>query len=335
LASLQQCEGFATRVVICVTTFQRPEMLRQLLVGISQLRFGKIPCPDIRVVVVDNDSAASAGQISNSAVLPWPIQYVTECRRGISYARNRAIREAVDADFIAFLDDDECPTPDWLDELLSTQARFHADVVCGSVRPNFLSEVRAWAKDGGFFDRKIVESGQPLETCTTGNVLISTNVFSVVPGFDERFALTGAEDTHFFLRVRRAGFNMVSSAEAIAYEDVSASRANLPWILRRAYSTGNGWARCEAAVDRRTSTRIIRVGKGIVRITQGALSIFLFPFFGMGALAKALRSVCLGAGMLTASVGWEFQAYGRSEQSQADEHFARPVVLQSQSSQSK
>jgi GT2 family glycosyltransferase len=303
--------------------------------GISELKFGKIPEPDIQLVLVDNDWAASAEQICNAVLVPLPIRYVIERRRGISYARNRAIQEATGADFIAFLDDDECPTPFWLDELLSTQARFHADVVCGPVVPHFACGVPSWAKDGGFFDRKIVQSGQPLETCTTGNVLISVKVLSVVSGFDERFALTGAEDTHFFLRVRRAGFKMVSSAEAIAYEDISARRANLPWILRRAYSTGNAWARCEASVDRRVSTQIIRIGKGIGRIVHGALSIFFVPIFGMVALARSLRSICLGAGMLTASVGWEFQAYGQSDSKPPAEPLAGSAILQGQGSQSK
>lgn len=329
MAGLQRSNPSAPRVAICLTTFERPGMLRQLLTGISKLEFAKTLRPDIFLVVVDNDSAASAEPICDAVQVPWPVQYVIERQRGISYARNRAIREAVGADFIAFLDDDESPTPDWLDKLLSTQARFHADVVCGPVLPNFASDVPRWVKAGGFFDRKIVGSGQPLETCTTGNVLISTKVFSAVPGFDERFALTGAEDTHFFLRVRRGGFRMVSSADAIAYEHVSASRANLPWILRRAYSTGNAWARCEADVDRTVLTRIIRVGKGIGRIIQGTLSIFLFPFFGMVALARSLRSVFLGAGMLTASVGCDFHAYGQPEKTHPDEQLARRIVLQS------
>ena len=102
-------------MAICITTFRRRELLRELLDGISRLSFVRMPRPDILVVIVDNDAARGAADICDSIALPWPAKYVVEPRRGIAQARNRAIREAEDPDFLAFLDDDEAPTPQWLD----------------------------------------------------------------------------------------------------------------------------------------------------------------------------------------------------------------------------
>jgi hypothetical protein len=51
------------RVGICITTFKRRDLLRQLLAGLSRLSFDRMPTPDILVVVVDNDPRRSAADI--------------------------------------------------------------------------------------------------------------------------------------------------------------------------------------------------------------------------------------------------------------------------------
>jgi glycosyltransferase involved in cell wall biosynthesis len=54
-----------------------------------------------------------------NAELPWPVRYEIEPRRGIPFARNRAVACVVDeADFVAFIDDYEEPMPSWLEASL-------------------------------------------------------------------------------------------------------------------------------------------------------------------------------------------------------------------------
>lgn len=297
------------RVGICIATFRRRELLRQLLAGVSRLKFEKMPLPEILVIVVDNDMQKTAEEICNKAKLPWPLKYVVEPRRGIAQARNRAILEADNPDYIVFVDDDEVPTPMWLDELLWTAACFKGDIVCGPVLPRFASGVPEWVKTSEFFTRNGFATGHPIETCGTGNVLISRKVIQTLCAFDEKFALSGAEDTHFFLRARRAGYGIVCSGAGLVYEEVPASRASLRGILRRAYQSGNSWVLCESTMDRRSSTRIIRAAKAIAHILQGAGSACFSPVFGKAALAKSLRNMFLGAGMLAALAGRNFQGY--------------------------
>jgi succinoglycan biosynthesis protein ExoM len=297
------------RVGICITTYKRRDLLRQLLTGVAALTFYRVPQPEITAVVVDNDTSRSAEETCSAADLPWRLHYVVEHRRGIAQARNRAIREAGDVDFIAFIDDDEIPTPAWLDQLLWTQNRFDADVVCGPVLPSFAADVPDWVKAGGFFDRQIHDSGSSPDVCRSGNVLIHRKVFDGVEAFDERFGLTGGEDTQFFLRVRRAGYTIVSSAEAIVHETVSVSRANLKAVLRRGYQSGNSWVLSESSLDRRLGTRVVRAAKACGWIAVGSASACISPLFGMPAFAKSLQNIWLGAGMLAALVGRSYQAY--------------------------
>ena len=81
-------------VAICVATYARCEGLRQLLESLAALQLDE-PAPALRVVVVDNDAAASArAAVEGLKGFPWPCEYVVEPQRGISAARNAAVRAA-------------------------------------------------------------------------------------------------------------------------------------------------------------------------------------------------------------------------------------------------
>jgi glycosyltransferase involved in cell wall biosynthesis len=285
-------------------------MLRDLLAGIARLTFHKVQPPDIRIVVVDNDDFASAHEVCTTASLPWPLKYVVESKRGISYARNRAVAEAGLVDFIAFIDDDEIPSGQWMDELLSARATFNADVVAGPVMPRYEPEVSSWIKNGGFFEPQSSATGASCKSCATNNVLIAVRVFTSVPRFDDAFALSGAEDTNFFLRVRHAGYQIAWSQEAIVFESVSRNRGTVTWILRREFQTGNGWVFCESDVDGRLRSTVIRFFKACGHIAIGAAAaVWHATILDKAAIVRALRQASLGAGMLTALTGYRFLAY--------------------------
>jgi glycosyltransferase involved in cell wall biosynthesis len=297
------------RVAICIPTFKRTKLLPELFSSVCKLTFQKVPAPEIQLIVADNDACGTAADVCGSIPNRWPVKYVIEPRRGISHTRNRAIGEATEVDFIAFIDDDEIPEPAWLDELLWTQGQTGADVVAGPVVPSFTADVPEWIKIGKVFDRPGHASGHALDFCATNNVLIRRAVFDRIPAFDERFGLTGGEDTHFFLRVHRAGFKIVWSVDAVVHETVSRNRANLGWLLRRAYRSGNAWVLVESSLDKRVSTRFVRVVKALGRILQGGLRAPVSLFLGKAAVTGALRSICLGAGMLTGLADWGYQEY--------------------------
>ncbi len=297
------------RVAICIGTFRRRQLLRTLLNGMSELTFTKTLKPDLIVVVVDNDECRTAEGVCMEVALPWPIKYIVEQQRGISFVRNRAIAEAGDVDFVATIDDDEVPAPEWLDELLWTQAQFSADIVNGPVKPRFDAGVAGWVKQGGFFDELDYSTGTTRNFCNTGNCLIRSAVFSDVPLFDDRFALTGGEDTHFFLRARQAGYKIVWSREAVVYEEISMTRANAPWILRRQYQTGSALTFCELSLDKRVQTRLMRFAKASCFIAMSTAWTLTSVFRGKAAVVRSLRPVYRGLGMLTALAGARYFAY--------------------------
>jgi len=308
------------RVAICISTFRRQKLLRELLRGIAKVNFRKVSAPQLEIVVVDTpDNSGSARQVCDAASVPWPIKYVVEPRRGLTYARNRAVDEAGAVDFVAFIDDDEVPSVAWLDELLWAQAEFAADVVSGPVVARYAPEVSGWIKAGGFFDSQPQTTGTRCKTCATHNVLVGTHVFRSVPRFDDSFALSGAEDTDFFLRAAQAGFKMVWSQEAVVFEYTSAKRGTIAWILRREYQTGNGWVFCEACADNCLRTWVVRFLKAWGHIVIGSTNaIWRSATLDRAAVIRSLQRASLGVGMLAALVGHKFLAYQHVGMEQGD-----------------
>jgi succinoglycan biosynthesis protein ExoM len=299
------------RVAVCICTFRRQKLLRETLRGIGKLAFCKVPVPQLEIIVVDTpDESGSAREICETTSVPWPIRYVVEPKRGLTYARNRAIAEAGSVDFVALIDDDEVPSVQWLDEHLSAQAKFEADVVSGPALPKYGSEVANWVKSGGFFERQVQATGTLRRSCPTNNVLVGTQVFERVPRFDDTFALSGAEDIDFFLRVSKAGHRIVWSQEAVVFESVSAKRGTVAWILRREYQTGNGCIFAEAALDNSLRSWMLRFARASGHIVIGSASAILQSVvLNKTGVVRNLRRVTLGTGMLAALFGHRFLAY--------------------------
>lgn len=304
-------------VAVCIVTFGRPDGLRRLLTGLNDLTFRGDPAPEIRIVVVDNDPQRVGAAVCQdlAQTLRWPIKIVAEPRRGIPYARNTALRNVDgDVDYIAFIDDDEVPDPEWLDELLRVQRQYDADVVAGVVLPYFTSEVPSWIVKGGFFDRRRYPTGTRRPYAATNNVIARSRVIKDIgPTFSERMALTGGSDTHYFKRVARAGYSIVWADSAVVYEWIPASRANVRWLLQRAFRKGNCLSVCDRELGEAWPRRTLRFCEGLGRIIYGLIS------FGLcvvpdGALIriralKSLSQIWRGVGTLAGFLGYGYEEY--------------------------
>ncbi|MCA1706726.1 MAG: glycosyltransferase, partial [Actinobacteria bacterium] len=132
-------------------TYRRIPQLAALLRALGNLRFSRISPPAVRVVVVDNSPEGDARK-TVSAAGPDRVLYVHLGAGNIAAGRNAVLDHARGADFLAFLDDDELPERDWLEELMIVQSATGADIVVGPVRPRLPEPVPDWFRDGNFFD---------------------------------------------------------------------------------------------------------------------------------------------------------------------------------------
>src|SRR6185312_6094783 len=180
-------------ICVCICTFRREAMLKRLLTDLAAQQTGDLFT--YSVVVADNDEGRSAAPIAAMAAAAAPHVAVTYCvqpRRNIALTRNTAIAHAT-GDFIAFIDDDEWPTPRWLLTLFTVCRDYGVDGVLGPVKPHFAEQPPAWIATGKFYDRPSYPTGLVIDwrKGRTGNVLLARRVFEGEPQpFREEF-LTG------------------------------------------------------------------------------------------------------------------------------------------------
>lgn len=300
------------RVVVCVATYRRPAGLQRLLGALDAQVFSDPP-PQLRVIVIDNDAEGSARQVCDAAAgwLSLPLTYAIEKRRGISQARNAALVTAFPtAEFAAFIDDDEVPERDWLDQLLRAQRRQGADAVTGPCLPRFSTTPPDWLVAGGFFERPQHNDGAGLSHCYTHNALVRCAALEALDAlFDERLALTGGEDVELFERLAAAGYAIVWAAGAVVHDCIPPERATASWVLRRAFRTGSSSANIARLRGLGLPATVRLLAHGSYCVARGGLELLAAPLRGRTAALSALRLVCWGAGRLWGACGGRFEAY--------------------------
>lgn len=252
----------------------------------------------------------------------WPLTYVYEPQRGISFARNAALNHLPSGcDLVAMLDDDEVPAPDWLDQLLLAQAVTGADVVQGKVVPVFEPETPCWITSGGFFGRPRRSHSLDLATVTdlqegtcagTNNVLVRTAAIEELNlSFDPDFALSGGEDTVFFRKLADNGKRIVSAANAQVYEYIPPERANFRYMMVERFRIGNTNVYVErqrreaAAMRNPLRSGVNHVACGLRRLLKTLIGSKKEKVrFALGAF-----QIAHGLGMITGALGYRHQHY--------------------------
>jgi glycosyltransferase involved in cell wall biosynthesis len=270
------------------------------------------------IVVVDNDRSRSAHDAVTHAQNKYrnlEINYAVEPRQGIAYARNLAVALARGS-LMAFIDDDEYATPDWLNTLACTLIETKADAVLGPVVPHFPQNSKRWVMRSGIFERPSIESGTSLRSseCRTGNALIAgawLRCHRPEP-FDVRLSRSGGEDTDFFDRISRAGAKFVWSAAAIVFEEVPINRQSLAYIILRKFRASAVFWQLRAE----GLPRIKRIGLVVVGITAGiaflVTGLITLPFrFEVGV--KLLAKCASGLGRIGLLHDFDIVTYGQSD----------------------
>lgn len=299
-------------MAICALTFRRPDGLRRLLRGLDRQQFCD-SAPDVTVIIVDNDPDRSAEAVCNAerSSFRWRLNYVNQPKRGIAPSRNAALRNIDDgADFGCFIDDDEVPEPGWLAELLRVQSEYDADVVSGPVVPHFPDPVEGWIVEGGFLNQQRYATGERTIYAYTNNVMFRWDkVRAAGFTFDERLALIGGEDWHFFKRLRLAGHSLVWADDAVVREWIPSSRANRKWIVQRMFRAGNCSPFVELAIARTWFTRALLAAKGFTWVGIGLLKLPWGLLTGTANRVRAIRELAYGAGMLWGLLGVPYEEY--------------------------
>jgi succinoglycan biosynthesis protein ExoM len=245
-ADLQDMREAGVRIDICVCTYRRPA-LEDTLHSIGMLNV-----PDgatVRIIVADNDAVPSARDLVYrlASLLPFNVSYVHCPASNISLARNACL-DAATGDLLAFVDDDETVSPDWLIELLRAAGETGADAVLGPVRAIYGEDAPRWMKRGDFHSTMPVWVGGEIRTGYTCNVLLHRSSPRLA-GYRFNLALgrCGGEDTEYFARLHEAGGIIAFAPRAVVYEPVPPDRANFAWLAKRRFRMGQTHGRLLAS----------------------------------------------------------------------------------------
>jgi succinoglycan biosynthesis protein ExoM len=299
-------------VTVCIPSFRRPKGLAKLLEALARLQ----TAASVAIVVADNDpekhEAFDLCEKLRSGGYRWPLDCAIVEARGIAQARNALVERALarDGAFIAMLDDDEWPSPQWLDEFRRVQKESGADALHGGV-------IRDYERDPGAAIVHCNGMGDWRETSgpiamieSTSNVLIRRAALEEMPKpwFDPGFALTGGEDRDFFTRLKARGAKFAWADEALIHAPVPPSRATLGWALKRAYRVGNSDMRVFLKYRPDMADRMREFAK-----IAGVLALSPLMIVAAAPVAshrgRALAQLCRAAGKTAALFGSHYNEY--------------------------
>lgn len=207
---------------------------------------------NVELIIVDNNSPDHTPQVVESfrPACPSRLRYVCETNVGLSYARNRGIKEA-SGNIVAFVDDDVLFDKSWLNELLKA-FNDHQEISCagGNSIPKFAADQPGWlTKDvfsvfgstgSGDHDKLMIFPEHPFGL----NMAFRKDVFAQVGDFNIKFGqnkkkfLIYNDERELFYRISRGGLKVFYASKAILYHRIPKDRATKNYLLKRYYWQG-------------------------------------------------------------------------------------------------
>jgi succinoglycan biosynthesis protein ExoM len=130
--------------------------------------------------------------------------------------------------------------------------------------------------------------------------------------FDPALGLTGGEDGDLLSRLVQQGARIIWCDEAVVHEPVESGRLSLRWLLRRALSGGQDFAR-HALAGRygamSTPARLQFFARALAQaLIAAGLALMTWPF-GRHHGARWLTTLAANVGKLSALWGWRYREY--------------------------
>ena len=252
---------------IVIPAYRRPDRLRSCLEGFSRLNY---PRHRFEIIVVDDGSPDRPEAVISQWRDHLDLRLVCQANAGPAAARNRGAQRARFT-WIAFIDDDCVPHPDWLDSLRTAFDAAPDHLIGGhtinALPQNPFSSASQQLVDYlcGYFNGL---DGRT-RLFTSNNMAVRADHFHAAGGFDTRFPRAAGEDREFCDRWIAQGRGTTPAREAIV---MHAHSLTLRTFWRQHVNYGRG-----AASFRRA--RATRRGEAVrVEPMSFYVGLLKFPF---------------------------------------------------------
>ena len=266
------------RLSLIVATYNRSASLIRALESVAQQN---APASEWECVVINNNSTDDTQERFAEFAAAHPdlnMRMVTELRQGLSFARNRGIRES-EAEYIAIIDDDERISPDFITSYISLFDSTPDAVAAGgpivaeypSGRPRWMSHFteRPVANTMYFGDkvREFPEGRIP----GGGNMAIRRSAVRRYGVFDTSLgyvgeSLVGGEESDLFERLRIAEAKYYYVPTAVMYHIIPPEKLTANYLSRLSYNIGVSQLRRALYYRRRARVRIKEIFKWVVTL---------------------------------------------------------------------
>ena len=204
-------------------------MLRRCLKELQIAAVAVNKVSEIRILVVDNSASGDMLEVVQTTKLEGlpNIVYFHESIPGLANARNAALSLRKVGESLIFVDDDEWPDTEWLEQLLSLSIARPKDIIGGDV-------IKVFSKGNDPFpDGFNQHNSDHPEVWGFGNVLLPSALLDDnLIKFDERYNHSGGEDTDFCHSARELGYTISRASKAICYEEWEPARTTRRAVLK-------------------------------------------------------------------------------------------------------
>lgn len=270
------------RLSIVIATYNRSAMLMQTLQSVIEQT---LPREEWECVVVNNNSTDSTTADFEAFAARYPdynLRMVLETNQGLSYARNRGIRES-EGEYIAIVDDDERIAPEFVASYVALFDDVPDAVAAGGPivaeyptgRPRWMS---------AFTERPIANTmyfGEEVREFPRGRVPGGGNmalrrsavrrygVFDTSLGYVGE-SLVGGEESDLFERLQIAEAKYYYVPKAVMYHIIPKEKLTTEYLRRLSYNVGVSQLRRARYYHRKGRVRLNECGKWLATLVLAA-----------------------------------------------------------------
>ena len=273
---------FMVRLSLIIATYNRSAYLMQTLQSVVKQN---APCEEWECVVVNNNSSDDTEERFAEFAAAHPefnLRMVFEPNQGLSFARNRGIRESV-GEYIAIIDDDEHIAKSFIGAYISLFDSIPDAVAAGGPivaeypdgRPLWMSHyTERMIANAMFWGHKVREFPDG-RIPGGGNMAIRRSAIKRYGVFDTSLGRTGklllgGEESDFFERLRIAEAKYYYAPEAIMYHVIPAEKLTLDYFVKLSYNVGVSKLRRAKYYHRVKRVRFVEVFKWIFTMAIAA-----------------------------------------------------------------
>ncbi|MCE2594211.1 glycosyltransferase [Motilimonas cestriensis] len=297
-------------VTLAFCTYNRAWRLPKLLASI-RAQTCSVP---FDILAINNNSQDNTLEVlSELQNLPGAeLKVVTETQQGISFARNRAIKECLDQEVMIFMDDDELPLAGYIEQAWQSLRSGDYHIVGGIVTLQLDCPRPKWLTDNYLpFLAALDYGNQPFEITSsahsmwTGNIAYRMEIFRRYPDlrFDDRYNrigsdIGGGEDMQLFKQcLALPDVKIFYEPRMQVQHHIEAWRVRRPYFLKLHYRCGYKQAKFNP-IDYQGRTLLGIPGFLFIQVLKQSWHSLILQLKGQPEALRQWMNACHTLGML-------------------------------------